>query len=74
MARKALVVKAEKRKKRAERQRAAGVKVSNSTKIYNICKKCGKNGGYIRKTQTCRICFREMASTGELMGVTKSSW
>jgi len=28
----------------------------------------------MRKFGTCRICFRELASSGKLPGVTKSSW
>lgn len=40
----------------------------------NRCKVCGRPRGYIRKFGLCRICFRRMASFGELPGVTKSSW
>jgi len=28
----------------------------------------------MRKFQLCRLCFRELALTGEIPGVTKSSW
>jgi small subunit ribosomal protein S14 len=28
----------------------------------------------MRRFALCRICFRERALTGELPGVTKSSW
>ncbi|MBR7105337.1 MAG: type Z 30S ribosomal protein S14, partial [Lentisphaeria bacterium] len=29
---------------------------------------------YIGKFQLCRICFRELASSGRIPGVTKASW
>ncbi|MBL4695025.1 type Z 30S ribosomal protein S14 [Candidatus Gracilibacteria bacterium] len=74
MARTALKVKNQKRKARATRQHAQGKKITNSTKVYNICPLCGKNGSYMRKFEMCRICFRELASNGKIMGVTKSSW
>jgi len=45
-----------------------------STRNYNRCKLCGRPRGYIRKFGLCRICFRELASSGKLPGVTKSSW
>jgi small subunit ribosomal protein S14 len=45
-----------------------------STRAVNRCKICGRPRAYIRKFGVCRICFRELASTGRLPGVTKSSW
>ncbi len=45
-----------------------------STRNYNRCKVCGRPQGYIRKYGVCRVCFREMASEGEIPGITKSSW
>ena len=41
---------------------------------YNRCKRCGRRHAYIRKFHLCRICFREMASTGQIPGVIKASW
>ena len=41
---------------------------------YNRCKLCGRSRAYMRKFGTCRICFRELASTGRLPGVTKASF
>lgn len=41
---------------------------------YNRCKLCGRPRGYIRRFQVCRICFRELASRGEIPGVVKASW
>ena len=40
----------------------------------NRCKLCGRSRAYMRKFGTCRICFRELASSGKLPGVTKASW
>jgi small subunit ribosomal protein S14 len=34
----------------------------------------GRPRGFLRKTGTSRIRFREMAHNGELPGITKSSW
>lgn len=41
---------------------------------YNRCPLCGRPRGYIRKFGICRLCFRKLASKGEITGVTKSSW
>lgn len=43
-------------------------------RVRNRCKKCGRPRSYIRRFGLCRICFREMASAGEIPGVVKSSW
>ncbi len=43
-------------------------------RAYNRCPLCGRPRAFIRKFGICRICFRSMASQGELTGVTKSSW
>jgi small subunit ribosomal protein S14 len=61
MAKKCLIVKAERPPKFSVRQ-------------VNRCKLCGRSRAYMRKFGTCRICFRELASVGRLPGVTKSSW
>ncbi|MBP9727845.1 MAG: type Z 30S ribosomal protein S14 [Candidatus Moranbacteria bacterium] len=45
-----------------------------STRIVRRCWKCGRKRGYLRRYDICRICFRELASTGEIPGVKKSSW
>jgi small subunit ribosomal protein S14 len=45
-----------------------------STRTINRCGKCGRPRGYMRKFGLCRICFRELASKGEIPGVIKSSW
>ncbi|MBM3254293.1 MAG: type Z 30S ribosomal protein S14 [Candidatus Omnitrophica bacterium] len=45
-----------------------------ATRRYNRCRVCGRVGGYLKRFQMCRICFRELASKGEIPGVTKASW
>lgn len=61
MARKALIVKANKKPK-------------FSSRIQRRCRLCGRPHGYLRKFGMCRICFRELANKGEIPGVSKSSW
>lgn len=61
MARKALVEKSNKMPK-------------YQTRKIHRCELCGRPRGYLRKFGLCRICFRELASRGEIPGVTKSSW
>jgi len=45
-----------------------------STRIVRRCFRCGRGRSVLRKFGLCRICFREMASKGEIPGVKKSSW
>ncbi len=45
-----------------------------SVREYNRCQICGRPHAYIRKYGICRVCFRNMASEGEIPGVKKSSW
>lgn len=61
MAKKSLIVKAQRPPKYSSRQ-------------VNRCKLCGRSRAYMRKFGVCRICFRELASVGRLPGVKKSSW
>lgn len=44
------------------------------TRVVRRCARCGRVRGYLRRFGLCRICFRELASRGEIPGVTKSSW
>lgn len=43
-------------------------------RTYYRCERCGRPRAYIRKFQLCRICFRELANTGQIPGVIKASW
>jgi small subunit ribosomal protein S14 len=40
----------------------------------NRCQLCGRPRAYMRKFGLCRICFRELAVTGVIPGIRKSSW
>ncbi len=61
MARKAMIIKAQRKPK-------------FMTRTVRRCRICGRPRGYLRKFQMCRICFRGLASQGKIPGVTKSSW
>ena len=41
---------------------------------HNRCQLCGRPRAFMRKFGLCRICFRELALTGKINGVRKSSW
>ncbi|MFH1262324.1 MAG: type Z 30S ribosomal protein S14 [Pseudomonadota bacterium] len=41
---------------------------------YNRCPLCGRPRAYYRKFDMCRLCFRKLASRGEIPGVIKASW
>ena len=55
MARKAMIIKAQKKPK-------------YSTRKVNRCFKCGRRHGYMRNFGLCRICFRELALEGSASG------
>lgn len=61
MAKKSLIAKAARRQKFKVRE-------------YTRCNRCGRPRAVFRKFMLCRICFRELAHTGELPGVRKASW
>ncbi len=42
-------------------------------RAYNRCHRCGRARAYNRHTGLCRICFRQLALSGELPGVRKAS-
>ena len=74
MARKALIHKEETRIAKARRAVAEGRKPKFVTRQTNRCNQCGRNRGFMRRFGICRICFRQLASEGKIMGVKKSSW
>lgn len=49
-------------------------KNSSPIRLRNRCLLTGRPRGYLRKFKLSRITFREMANSGEIPGVTKSSW
>ena len=46
----------------------------SKTRKRNRCALTGRPRGYFRKMNLSRIALRDLASRGELPGVTKSSW
>ncbi len=61
MARRSLIVKAQRKKKFKVRE-------------YNRCPLCGRPRAYYRKFDMCRICFRTLALKGAIPGIIKASW
>ena len=61
MARKSMIVKANRKPK-------------FSSRFIRRCNICGRPRAVLRQFGLCRICFREMASRAQLPGITKSSW
>ncbi|HUF61540.1 MAG TPA: 30S ribosomal protein S14 [Verrucomicrobiales bacterium] len=67
--------------KRAE-LKAAGDRVGLSmlprdaspTRVVNRCEVTGRRRSFLRRFRMSRITFRELASSGLIPGVTKSSW
>lgn len=41
---------------------------------YNRCPLCGRPRAFLRRFGMCRLCFRDLAGSGQLPGVTKASW
>lgn len=61
MAKKSMIAKANKQQKFKVRE-------------YTRCNRCGRPHSVLKKYGICRICFRELASKGQIPGVKKSSW
>jgi small subunit ribosomal protein S14 len=49
-------------------------KNASPVRLHNRCKLTGRPKGYMRKFGISRVTFRELASTGKIPGITKSSW
>ncbi len=47
---------------------------ASPTRLVNRCKVTGRRRGYMRRFKISRLTFRELASSGMIPGVTKSSW
>lgn len=41
---------------------------------YSRCRRCGRPRAYLRRFGLCRLCFRQLALSGMIPGVTKASW
>ena len=47
---------------------------SSPTRLHSRCEITGRPKGYYRKLKMSRIALRELASSGEIPGMIKSSW
>ena len=47
---------------------------SSKTRVRNRCALTGRPRGFYRKFRMSRIALRELASTGQIPGMVKSSW
>src|SRR3569833_1522953 len=47
---------------------------SSKTRIRNRCAVTGRPRAYYRKLKMSRIALRDLASSGQIPGMTKSSW
>jgi len=47
---------------------------ASPTRLVNRCKLSGRRRAYMRRFNLSRISFRELALSGLIPGVTKSSW
>ena len=47
---------------------------SSPSRVRNRCDLTGRPRGYYRKLRMSRIALRDLASNGQIPGMTKSSW
>jgi small subunit ribosomal protein S14 len=47
---------------------------ASPTRLVNRCKITGRRRAYLRRFKMSRLTFRELATSGLIPGVTKSSW
>ena len=52
----------------------ASRKPKYNVRAYSRCGRCGRPHAVMSEFGICRICFRELASKGQIPGVKKSSW
>lgn len=70
-------VKFRKQMARFQASRAPGgvaMRPRDLIRIKRRCQLCGRARAVYRKFGICRICFRDMASSGLIPGVKKASW
>ena len=71
---------AEDRSLPAEERFAARLKLaemprnSSAVRLRNRCEVTGRPRGFYRRFKISRIALRELASTGQIPGMTKASW
>ena len=75
-----LKAQAEDRSLPAEERFAARLKLaemprnSSAVRLRNRCEVTGRPRGFYRRFKISRIALRELASTGQIPGMTKASW
>jgi small subunit ribosomal protein S14 len=47
---------------------------SAKVRLHSRCELTGRPRGFYRKFKLCRIKLRELASSGQIPGIVKSSW
>lgn len=71
---------ADDRSRPAEERFAARLKLaelprnSSPVRIHNRCELSGRSRAFYRKFKLSRIALRDLASTGQIPGMVKSSW
>lgn len=59
----------------AARLKLAGMpRNSSKTRVVNRCEVTGRPRAYYRKLRMSRIALRDLASSGQIPGMVKSSW
>ena len=59
----------------AARLKLAGLpRNSSKTRVVNRCEVTGRPRAYYRKLRMSRIALRDLASSGQIPGMVKSSW
>jgi len=43
-------------------------------RVRNRCPQCGRPRAFLRKFKLCRMALRDLALTGRIPGMVKSSW
>jgi small subunit ribosomal protein S14 len=66
--------RAELKKPADQRDPAKLVRPRDKVKFNRRCQICGRSRAVYRKFGVCRICFRNLASSGLIPGVRKASW
>ena len=78
MAKKSLMVKRDRVAARVarelKREAEGGKPATFTTREYTRCTRCGRARGVSKKFKLCRICFRELALSGQIPSITKASW
>lgn len=74
MAKKSMVYRDIHRAERVQKALLLGKKPPFKNRIRNRCALCGRDSGYMRYFDMCRICVRENAAKGLIPGLRKSSW